>query len=317
MKQIIKNHSPNWLFQILVRLAGLSKGKWPLFISKKSLVKASNTNTLTGKILRKMAFDRNPLLPVFADKFLVRDYVSAKIGPRYLPKLISSGDSFKILNLSSFPSNFALKTNNASGAVILVWDMAPAQNKLPKYTSKDGWRQHLIQPHEFVHHTAERLVNRWLTSSYYYRPGRFPEWAYKGINSTILVEELMFDEHGNLPIDYKFFMANGTCIFIQVDTKRFTDHRTDFYSSDWERIQGRYEIYPNSEIQMDKPKHLDEMLAVAKTLSSEVDFVRVDLFQTNSGVKFGELTNYPGGGLEKFSPSILDSVFGEKWSQNY
>ena len=59
------------------------------------------------------------------------------------------------------------------------------------------------------------------------------------------------------------------------------------------------------------------MISVATDLAARVDFVRVDIYETNNGIKFGELTNYPGGGIEKFVPESLDEALGTTWVQNY
>ena len=316
MKSTIKNLSPIWLLKILVRLRALAKAKWPLALAQRSLAKKANSQNLSGKILRKMAYDRDPMLTIFADKYLVRDYVEKRVGSKYLTKLIAAGDSVDLLRSTTLPSNFALKSNHGSGGMILVWEKAPSQNKLSKDRSKNVWSQFLVQPDTFDLDSAERLAKNWLSNNYYFRPGQFPEWAYKNIKPMLLIEELMFDDQGELPSDFKFFMANGECIFIQVDTSRFDGHKRDLYTKSWEKIPGAYH-FPQSGSTMPRPKHLDEMISVATDLAAGVDFVRVDLYETNNGIKFGELTNYPGGGIEKFVPESLDVELGTTWVQNY
>lgn len=304
------------MLKVLVILRAFSKGKWPLCLAKRTLLMSANTKDLSGKILRKMALDRDPVLTMFADKYLVRDYVEQKAGSKYLNKLIASGDSIDILRSLMLPTNFALKSNNGSGGMILVWENAPLENKLPKGKVKNVWSQHLVQPVNFQLDRAADLAKNWLSSNYYFRPGQFPEWAYKYIKPMLLIEELMFDEEGHLPSDYKFFMANGKCLFIQVDTSRFDGHRRDLYTESWEKISGSY-LYPESSSAITRPSCLDEMLSVANALASGVDFVRVDLYETNEGVKFGEMTNYPEGGNGKFTPKSLDNEFGATWRQEY
>ncbi len=316
MKSTIKQLSPGWLINILIRFRALAHGKWPIGLAQKSLEKSANSQNLSGKILRKMAYDRDPILTVFADKYLVRDYVEKRVGSRYLNKLIAAGDSVDVLLSTPLPANFALKSSHGSGGMILVWEKAPSQNRLPRTKVKNVWSQFLLQPGHFELDKAQRLASNWLSSNYYFRPGQFPEWAYKNIKPMLLIEELMFDDQGNLPSDFKFFMANGECIFIQVDTSRFDGHKRDLYTRSWVKIPGAYH-FPQSGNTIPKPIHLEEMISVAKALAAEVDFVRVDLYETNKGVKFGELTNYPGGGIEKFSPKSVDDALGSTWHQNY
>ena len=315
MKNLIRNVAPLWLIGVIIRLRGFVKGKWPLALAERSLTKAASAQTLSGKILFKMAYDRDPILTMFADKFRVREYVADRIGERYLSKLIAHGDSVESLTNVIFPKNFAIKSNNGSGGMILVWENAPQENRLPK-NDKSIWSQHLVQPQHFDYQIMRKLANRWLSHNFYFRPGQFPEWAYKDIVPQLLVEELMIDHNGNLPSDYKFFMVEGQCVFIQVDSSRFDGHRRDLFTSSWSKIHGSYQ-YQESGREIEKPKCLLEMLDVAKKLASGVDFVRVDLYETSNGVRFGELTNYPGGGIEVFSPESLDSELGASWIPSY
>ena len=305
-----------WLLSVLIRARAFAKGKWPLGLAQKSLEKSANSQNLSGKILRKMAYHRDSMLTIFADKYLVRDYVEKRVGSKYLNKLIAAGDSVDVLRSTTLPSNFALKSNHGSGGMILVWEKAPSQNKLPKDTPKNVWSQFLVQPGNFELERAGHLAKSWLSSNYYFRPGQFPEWAYKNIKPMLLIEELMFDDQGELPSDFKFFMANGECVFIQVDTSRFDGHKRDLYTTSWEKIPGAYH-FPHSGRTLPKPRYLEEMISVAMALAAGADFIRVDLYETNKGVKFGELTNYPGGGIEKFVPESLDDELGTTWVQNY
>ena len=305
------------VYNFVKKAHGLIRGKWPLPLAKLSLKLAGRSDKLTSKILRKMAFDRSPHLRVFADKYLVRSFISEKIGESFLPKLVQSGLTWDELNVEKLPRNFALKVNNASGGMIIVWDKASKHSKIPKKPPNNPWKQLVILPENFDVASVRLLAQKWLRSNYYYRIGQWPEWAYRDIQPRLIVEELLLDDHGELPTDFKFFMVNGECIYIQVDTKRFRDHRTDFYTEAWQSIAGAYRDYPNSGIYMDKPDELKEMLKIARVLSKNVDFVRVDLMLTSEGIKFGELTNYPGGGREKYTPTSLDYEFGKLWLPKY
>jgi hypothetical protein len=247
---------------------------------------------------------------------LVRDYVERRAGKKYLNTLIAFGDSVDLLDRAHLPANFALKSNNGSGGMILVWDKAERDCKLPNKKEHTSWNKYLVQPANFDIEKAKSLAKNWLSSNYFFRPGNFPEWAYKDIKPMLLIEELMTDDQCQLPSDFKFFMANGECLFIQVDTSRFEGHRRDPYTKSWAKISGSYQ-HPESGKAMMKPRHLDEMLSVAKSLSKGVDFIRVDLYETTKGVKFGELTNYPGGGIERFNPQSLDFELGKNWVQRY
>ena len=315
IKNQIKNFAPEWIFKTLRTLKGAIDGTWPLNRAQKKLEKLASSETLTGQILHKMAFDRDPMLTLFADKYRVRDYVTANAGSQYLSKLHAVIESAEELKGVELPDEFVLKSNNGSGAMVIVTKTAPLASVLPALQRSENWNRYLIHPNNFDIELASKLVKTWLNQSYYYVPTRYPEWAYKNIKPVVMVEELMLDEDGNLPSDYKFFMINGTCEFIKIDSTRFSDHRADLFTSNWESIPGKYQ-YPPSEVEIKKPELLEEMIRVASLLTHDVDFLRVDLYQTKDGVKFGELTNYPGGGRERFEPSHLDIRFGRKWVTN-
>jgi len=214
------------------------------------------------------------------------------------------------------PREFVLKSNQGSGGMALVSLIAPSANTLPKKFKKVDWEKYLVHPDRFSLNSAAKLVDVWMTQNYFYRIGHFPEWAYKNIKPIVLIEELMYDDSGQLPADYKFFMVYGKCEFIQVDNSRFEKHTRDLFDSKWSRLE-IVNVYPNSKETILRPEHLEEMLRIAERLSSELDFVRVDLYQTSNGVKFGELTNYPGGGMEEYHPAEYGKSLGLKWKPNY
>lgn len=307
---------PRPIKSLLVIVRGLSQGKWPLALAEYNLRKSSDTVTLNGKIRFKMAYDRDPRLITFADKLKAREFVSSAIGSQYLPNLISRVGSDDDLGRVILPNEFALKSNNGSGAMILVWSGAPKVSKLPARARKTDWDKYLIHPDSFDETRASEIARGWLRQNFYYRPGYFPEWAYRYIEPALLIEEIMLDKDGSLPADYKFFMVGGACEFVQVDSSRYQKHTRDLFTANWERINGTYK-YPPSGIDLQPPQKLQEMLEVAESLSQGIDFLRVDLYETTQGVKFGELTNYPGGGIEKFTPNSLDKELGVRWLPSY
>jgi hypothetical protein len=121
--------------------------------------------------------------------------------------------------------------------------------------------------------------------------------------------------------DYKLFVFGGRAEFIQVDTDRATDHKRVFYNRDWIRqaftISFRHKDgslwYPLETREIERPRHLAEMMDAAEKLGSGFNFVRVDLYDLDSGPKFGEMTFAPGAGCESFHPVAYDRIFGELW----
>ena len=273
------------------------------------------SSTFEKKILRKMVFDRNPMMMIYADKVKVREFVRQRVGEKYLT--ISFGEflSLKSLNRSILPKNFVLKSNHGSGGSVICWEGAPRGKKIGKNLSNVSWEKHLINPNDLDWQDLVNLSNKWMRLNFYWTPGRFPEWAYKGIKPMILAEELLL-ENNDLPSDYKFHMINGKCAFIQVDVARYGHHQRNLYSEDWKLLNARTSHPPVSDF-LPSPSSLSEMLKVAQEISKGIDFIRVDLYAISGRVVFGEMTNYPNGGLAEIWPKSLNINLAKNWAQNY
>jgi len=271
--------------------------------------------TFEQKILHKIAFDRNPMLTIYADKVKVREYVRQLIGSKYLIKSFGDYPNLENLTRSDFPRNFVLKSNHGSGGSLICWEGAPRGSSIPKDLSAVNWEKFLIHPDDLDWKDLVSLSNKWLTLNYYWTPGRYPEWAYKQIPPRLLAEELLLDEN-TLPFDYKFQMVNGKCAFIQVDASRFGFHRRNLYTKDWKPINAKT-THPKILDNLPKPRLLPEMLDIARTLSQNVDFIRVDLYSIGNQVFFGELTNYPNGGFAEIWPKSLSIDLASDWIHNF
>ena len=298
-----------------VRLRGILHMTYPAFICKLRLFFASTYKSgFNSKLAYKIRKDRNPTLIEFADKFAVRDFVENRVGARYLPKLYFSGkDTFKILGMN-LPTEYVVKPNHACGAIVIVSDTS--HGLIPKKNRNWGWQSYSTNSSVLNRKDLVDLCDYWLTRSFYYEPFKFPEWAYKNIKPKILIEELLVGWNSEPPIDYKFFVFDGKCKMVFVVSQRFKQPKADLFNRDWKKLMGTY-VFPPSEHEIEKPPHFEEMIKVAETLGTGIDFVRVDLYATASGVKFSELTNYPAAAMKKIRPRSLDKWLGENWVQNY
>ena len=261
-----------------------------------------------------MAHDRNPLLTLYADKSKVRKFVSEKIGEKYLSTIYFDTSEPEEIDFSNLPLEFVIKANHGSGAVIIVWDGAPIENTLN--VKSRNWEVFSINPRSFEIEKSRQIMKKWLSQNYYWVPGQKPEWAYKDIQPRVIIEEFLVDKHGRIPQDFKFYMVNGNCEFIHVRTDENGLKTRDLFDSSWNRLPIKWWL-PNSKREIAKPSHLKEMLMIAEELSKGIDFIRVDLYETKDGVKFGELTNYPDGGSKKFEPEIYNTILGESWKPTY
>ena len=139
------------------------------------------------------------------------------------------------------------------------------------------------------------------------------EWVYKDMPRSIVIEKYLEDETGELR-DYKFFCFNGQPRFMQLEVGRNTAHNTrNFYDMDWKLMPFGKELPHNPNLNVPKPTLFDEMKKIAENLCKPFQFVRVDLYQANGKVFFGELTFFPAGGAPDFVPDQYDEIVGDMW----
>ncbi|NDL62588.1 glycosyltransferase [Enterobacteriales bacterium SAP-6] len=225
-----------------------------------------------------------------ADKFKVREYIANTIGEKYLIKLHAVFGELTAEIYSNLPDAFVIKANHGSGFNLVVHDKSDT--------------------------TFEQLsaLTRYWTKTNYYKKSR--ERHYKKIQPCILVEHLLQDE-GHIPNDIKFHCFNrqgDMHIFIQVDYDRFGLHRRDVFDTDWNKTDIRMGL-PNNPTPMPAPKNLPEMVALAKRLASDFNYVRVDFYEAEGNVYFGELTFTPGGGLCKMYPENVQHQWGSFFTE--
>lgn len=224
----------------------------------------------------------DPRFTRLADKYLVREYVKQKIGEKYLIGLLWSGTKPEKIPFDSFASKCVVKTNHGSGGNIVLGA-----------TTK---RSDVI-----------RQIKQWMSENYYWTAREF---QYYKIPRRILVEAFIDDGEPDGPLDYRFWCFNGKPEVIQVD-----NHLHDinpFYDVEWNKLDLSYRNdFKDCDIK--RPANLQEMLEVAALLSSEFDFVRVDLYNVKGTVYFGELTFTPVAGNLVFKPESWDAELGSKW----
>jgi hypothetical protein len=208
------------------------------------------------------------------DKVEAKNVVEERLGADKSVPTAQIFDSAEQIRLHGLPRALALKATHGSGWNIISRD-------------KGDLREHEVQSY----------FRFWLGKSYYLYS---KEWAYKDIRPRVICEPLLIDKEDSLPIDYKVFCFDGEPRFIQVDFDRFSNHTRAFFDTSW--AQQEFSVgYPISNKKISRPQQLDEILAVAAELSSGVPFLRVDQYIVDGRVYVGELTVYPGNGMERFS----------------
>jgi len=247
--------------------------------------------TFNEKIKWRILKDRNDLYTKLSDKFLVREYVKAKIGGSYLIKLLGVYDDVSKINYDELPNKFVLKCNHDSGSVIICRDKTSFDFNKARY----------------------KLANH-LKKNFYILS---KEWQYKNIKPLIVCEEFL-DDNGRAPADYKFHVFNSKtdCVmYIQYDSDRFKEHKRIIFDSEWVPQKFNTKFKTSGPV-VDKPYNFNLMKKLAAKLSEEFKYVRVDFYEVNRKVYFGELTFTSDGGRSVFYPVEWDLNWGELWEIN-
>ena len=241
--------------------------------------------TLNEKLQWFKMHVRDPRITMCADKYAVRSYVAEKIGGQYLVPLYGVYDSIEEIDIASLPEQFVLKPNHESGRVIIC------RNK-----KEMDWVK-----------TADTL-NNWLHENYYYEWG---EWGYKNIPPKIICEKLLAADI----IDYKFFCFGGEVVLVDIIGNRKSGGLYDdfFVDLDFKLIAvGEQSGEKTAEDKiLKKPEQWEEMLEIAQVLSEDFPFVRVDLYDVNGSIYFGELTFTPANGMDSKIPDGWDLRMGQ------
>jgi len=249
-----------------------------------------NPERLTEKIQQLKLFDRNPLRQRVADRIKMRDYVLEKISSDHLIPVLGVYDFFKEKEWGRLPNQFVLKANHGCGFVKIIRDK-PAE-KFEK---------------------IKQLTEYWQAQDYS-KLGR--EWVYKDLPRSIIAEELLLSESGDVPSDYKFTCIHGRVEFVQVDFGRFSDQKRNLYDRDFNLLDVKL-LYPQTEDELDKPALWDDAVELSEKLAEDFDFIRADLYLIDSKIYVGELTNFPGSGFIGFEPDEFDKEMGNKLSLSF
>lgn len=284
IKTIIKRVTPEIALDVAASVRSYREfhGVYP------NLLRPRNFNE---KIVARSLFDNRPILRQFADKYAVRTFVSERLGESVLPELFWVTQDPKDIPFSRLPSAFVVKPTHGSGWVRIVRD----KEQLDK--------AELIEECEY-----------WLSQNFY---EQHRERIYKNITPRILVEELIDDGSSESPVDYKFLVFHGEVQVIMVISDRFTTLRAYCMDRDWNKLDVGFIENSSSTRQLPgcppAPPHLSEMIEAAETLARDIDFIRVDFYDTPRKYYFGELTNTPQAGLEQFDPPEFNDVLGKMW----
>lgn len=239
-----------------------------------------NPEKYVEKIQWLKVYFHPPILNQLVDKFAVRSYVEEKIGASYLNELYQVCEDFDDIDFDALPESFVVKGTHGSNMHMIVKDKHQLNKRKLKFNTFNWKRKNL-----------------------YYLSGQ--EWAYKKVKPRIIIEKYLDDDQGEL-LDFKLFCFNGEAKFIQVhkffEGQKYLAH----FDLDWNKLQVTSQNMKAYEGDIERPKRLEKMIELASKLADKLPFVRVDLYNVNGEIFFGELTFYPSDARKNFFPESFN-----------
>ncbi len=262
-----------------IKLRYLRKmGKW---------LDLDNPVTFNEKLQWLKAYDHNPLYTSIVDKQEVKKIIADKIGSEYIIPTLAVYERPEDIDWDKLPERFVLKCTHDSGGVVVCKEKDQLDKK-----------------------KALKKLSKHYKRNYYYNKR---EWPYKNIKPRIIAEAYMEDRDGSGELkDYKFFCFDGVpkMLFVASDRHKKTETKFDFFDMDFKHlpiING----HPNSDVPPQKPASFEQMKKLAAELSAGFPHVRVDLYEIDGKIYFGEMTLYHYSGTVPFEPEIWDTTMGE------
>lgn len=249
----------------------------------------NNPQKFTEKLQWLKLHDHNPLYHKLVDKYEVKPIISSIIGEEYIIKTLGVWYRFEDIEWDRLPNQFVVKCTHDSASIVICLD-----------------KSH-FDPNKY----AWRFKELFLKRDYYHYLNK--QWAYKGIIPRIIAEEYIEDDTYNSLSDYKFYCFSGKAKGVYVTINRFSSMSVSMYDMNW-NIMPFEHIHPNQGEVVSKPKNFELMTEFAEKIARYIDnpFVRVDFYETNGRVYFGEVTFYPEGGMCYFKPEEWDYEMG-RW----
>jgi len=219
------------------------------------------------------------------DKYGVREIIEKELGREYLIPLLGVWNEFDDIEFEKLPGQFVLKTTHDSESIVICKDKSA-----------------------FDIESARKKLSSALRRNYFYR-GR--EYPYKNVKPRIICEQYMVDESGTELKDYKFFCFNGEPKLFFVASGRFADLKFAYYDMELNRLPFNTGKYGHSEETITKIESFNTMVEITRKFSKGIPFVRVDLYNINGKIYFGEFTFHHDGGISPFHPQEWDRKLGD------
>ncbi len=289
-KATIKTRISDYIYNLITK-GRFSDSFAVRFLYKRKYGKKMNIKdpiSFSEKINWLKIYNHNPLLTYVADKATFKKYVSKKLGDdNYTFKTFGIYKNVEEIDLSALPPSFVIKATHDSGSIMIVKDK--------KYFDKEY---------------AVKWFNQKLSKNYYFRNR---EWSYKNVIPQLIVEEYISELSDINSVEYKFFTSFGDTKFLSVQSgKIHTDEEmSNFFDSEFNPIDVSVSHEKRNNRVFKQPTQFGEMKKIAKLVSSDFPFARVDFCIIGGGLYLTEITFYPHAGFINFVPDEYDTVFGK------
>ncbi len=255
---------------------------WKYFFRKGRFINFKKPKLFTEKIQWLKVYDCTPIKTRLADKVLVRDWIKEEIGEEYLKKIYGVYEKYEDIDFSKLPREYVIKTNHGCKMQRLV-----IEGRIPEKNYNE-------------------IFNNFLKVNYAYKSGY--EMQYDKIKPLIFVEEYIKNKRELF--EYLFFCFNGEPkLVLFASGKRSDNICCTMFDTDWNNLGFNYGGNLHEE-SVPKPENFDKMLDIARKLSRDFKFVRVDLHNVAGKIYFGEMTFTPASGYMKFSNPKYDRILG-------
>ena len=207
-------------------------------------------------------------------------------GGKYIIPTLGIWNSVDEIEWDKLPQKFVIKVSSDSGGIVVCKDKQKLDICAAKKVLSYGWGRDCSV--------------------------RNKEYPYRNITPRIIAEEYKEDESGYELKDYKIFCFNGEPKLLFVATDRQMDSeetKFDFYDLQWNHLPFK-NGHPNSKRLLEKPKNFEQMLDIARKLSAGIPHVRIDLYNCNGNIYFGEMTFFHNSGMVPFEPLEWDFKLG-------
>lgn len=233
-----------------------------------------NPKTFYEKINWLKLHYRDDLMPILCDKYEVQEYLRSKGYGHFLNEIIGIWDNVDDFDEKKLPSRFVLKATHASG---------------------NGWSLIVKDKNTVAWRPFKMVMRQWLKQNIAWM-GR--EWHYAEMKPRIICEKYLEDESGELR-DYKFHCFNGIPRFVNVCIGRFSGHKQFLcFDENWQLLPFTCDsLHVADDFKLEKPENIEEMFNLAAELSKGFPYVRVDLYNVNGKIYFGELTFFDFAGF--------------------